>query len=84
MNLFLVMLMRRPEVDPAAVSAHRVFLDALRGEGTLERSGPFADKSGGAYLLRAADLASAQAIVARDPASTSGGWDITIHEWQAC
>jgi uncharacterized protein YciI len=82
MNHYLVMLMRRPVVDPAAVSAHRVFLDALRAEGILERSGPFADKSGGAYLLRAADQATAQAIVARDPASTSGGWDITIHEWQ--
>lgn len=83
MNLYLVVLMRRPVVDPAAVTAHQTFLDTLRADGALERSGPFADKSGGAYLLRAADLASAQAIVARDPASTSGGWDITIHEWQA-
>lgn len=83
MNLYLVVLMRRPVVDPAAVTAHQAFLDTLRADGVLERSGPFVDKSGGAYLLRAADLASAQAIVARDPASTSGGWDITIHEWQA-
>jgi uncharacterized protein YciI len=81
--LFLVMLKRRPVVDPAAVVAHRAFLDALRAEGVLERSGPFADKSGGAYLIHADDLAAAQAVVARDPASTSGGWDITIHEWQA-
>ncbi|MFK2903633.1 hypothetical protein ISP17_06645 [Dyella ginsengisoli] len=83
MNLFLVMLLRRPVVDPAAIEAHMVFLDALRTEGRVERSGPFADKSGGAYLLRAADLAEARALVARDPAHTSGGWDITIHEWQA-
>lgn len=83
MNLFLVMLLRRPRVDPAAIAAHMAFLDALRAEGRVERSGPFGDKSGGAYLLRAADLAEAQALVARDPAHTSGGWDITIHEWQA-
>ncbi len=83
MPLFLVMLIRRPGVDPAAVVAHRAFLDTLRAEGVLERSGPFADKSGGAYLIHAADLAAAQAIVARDPASTRGGWDITIHEWRA-
>lgn len=83
MNLFLVLLMRRPVIDPDAVAAHRAFLDALRADGSLERSGPFADQSGGAYLVRATDLAAAQAIVARDPACTSGGWDITIHEWQA-
>ena len=83
MPLFLVLLLRRPAVDPDAVAAHRDFLDALRADGALERAGPFADHSGGAYLLRAADLAAAQAIVARDPACTSGGWDITIHEWQA-
>lgn len=83
MPLFLVVLLRRPVVDPEAIAAHAVFLDALRAEGRVERSGPFTDKTGGAYLLRAADLAGAQALVARDPACTSGGWDITIHEWQA-
>jgi uncharacterized protein YciI len=83
MKLYLVVLKRRPVVDPAAISAHMAFLDALRGNGTVERSGPFADSSGGAYLLRAADAAAAQAIVQSDPAHTSGGWDITVHEWQA-
>lgn len=83
MNLYLVLLMRRPVVDPAAISAHMAFLDTLRRDGTVERSGPFADRSGGAYLLRATDAAAAQAIVQSDPAHTSGGWDITVHEWQA-
>lgn len=82
-HLYLVMLKRRPVVDPAAIEAHRAFLEALRAQGVLERSGPFTDKSGGAYLMHADDLAAAQAIVDRDPASTSGGWDVTIHEWQA-
>lgn len=82
-HLYLVMLKRRPVVDPAAIEAHRAFLEALRAQGVLERSGPFTDKSGGAYLIHADDLAAAQAIVDRDPASTSGGWDVTIHEWQA-
>ncbi|HET6432074.1 YciI family protein [Dyella sp.] len=83
MKLYLVMLLRRPQVDPAAISAHMAFLDALRLDGTIERSGPFTDRSGGAYLLRAVDADAAQAIVQRDPAHTSGGWDITVHEWQA-
>jgi uncharacterized protein YciI len=83
MNLYLVMVMRRPQYDPAVVPAHKGFLDELRAEGRLERSGPFADKSGGAYLLHAADLAEAQAIAHRDPAHVSGGWDVTVYEWQA-
>lgn len=83
MNLFLVILIRRAGFDPAVVPLHQQFLEHLRAEGRNEKSGPFGDKSGGAYLLRAADLAEAQAIAQRDPAHTSGGWDITVREWQA-
>jgi uncharacterized protein YciI len=83
MKLYLVMVMRRPQFDAAVVPAHQRFLDELRGEGRLERSGPFGDKSGGAYLLHAADLQQAQAIAFRDPAHVSGGWDVTVYEWQA-
>ena len=83
MNLYLVLVMRRPQFDPAVVPAHQCFLDELRAEGRVERSGPFGDKSGGAYLLRAADLAEARAIAHRDPTHVSGGWDVTVYEWQA-
>lgn len=83
MNRYLVLLLRRPDVDPAVVPVHIAFLDDLRAQGTIELSGGFSDKSGGAYVLRAADLAEANAIVQRDPAHTSGGWMITVHEWQA-
>ena len=83
MNLYLVMVMRRPQFDAAVVPAHQRFLDELRTQGRVERSGPFGDKSGGAYLLHASDLAQAQAIALRDPAHVSGGWDVTVYEWQA-
>ncbi|MEW9623887.1 YciI family protein [Rhodanobacter geophilus] len=83
MNRYLVMLMRRPQCDPAIVPLHREFLEDLRAQGRNELSGPFSDKSGGAYLLRAASPAEALAIAHRDPAHTSGGWDITVHEWLA-
>jgi uncharacterized protein YciI len=83
MNRYLVYLLRRPDVDPAVVPLHIAFLDDLRTQGRIELSGGFSDKSGGAYLLRADDLAAAQAIVQRDPAHASGGWTITVHEWQA-
>jgi uncharacterized protein YciI len=83
MNLYLVLVMRRPQFDSAVVPMHQQFLDELRAQQRVERSGPFGDKSGGAYLLRAIDLIEAQAIAQRDPAHVSGGWDITVYEWQA-
>ncbi len=83
MKLYLVLLWRRAAVDPAVVAEHRRYLDELRTQGHNQLSGPFGDHSGGAWLLRAQDLAEAQAIVQRDPAHASGGWEITLHEWQA-
>ena len=83
MNRYLALLIRRPQLDPAAVPLHLAYLDGLREEGRVELSGGFSDKSGGAYLLHAADLAEATAIVHNDPAHVSGGWDITVYEWQA-
>ena len=82
MNRYLVYLLRRPEVDPAVVPLHMSFLDDLRAQGRIELSGGFSDKSGGAYVLQAADLAEATAIAHNDPAHVSGGWDITVYEWQ--
>ncbi|GAB3792882.1 YciI family protein [Dyella agri] len=83
MNRYLILLMRRPQFDPAVVPLHRDFLEDLRAQGRNELSGPFGDKSGGAYLLRAESPEEALAIAHRDPAHTSGGWDITVHEWLA-
>jgi uncharacterized protein YciI len=83
MNRYLVVLLRRPELDPAVIPQHQRFLENLRVEGRNEMSGPFTDGSGGAYLLRAADLTEAMQIAHRDPAYTSGGWEVTVREWQA-
>jgi uncharacterized protein YciI len=83
MKLFLVMVMRRPTCDPAVVPAHQQFLDELRTQQRVERSGPFGDQSGGAYLLRATDVTEALAIALCDPAHLSGGWNVTVHEWLA-
>lgn len=83
MNRYLVLLIRRPQLDPAVVPQHMAFLEGLREQGRVELSGGFTDKSGGAYLLHANDFAEARALVDRDPAHVSGGWDITMYEWQA-
>lgn len=82
MNRYLVMLMRRPQLDPAVLPQHRAFLDELRAEQRIELSGPFGDGCGGAYLLHAGSLPEAWAMVHRDPAYTSGGWDVTVYEWR--
>ncbi len=83
MNRYLVLLIRLPHLDPAVVPLHLAFIEGLREEGRVELSGGFSDRSGGAYVLRAADLAEATALVYNDPAHVSGGWDITVYEWQA-
>ncbi len=83
MNRYLVLMFRRPQFDPAVVPLHKQFLEALRAEGRNEMSGPFGDRSGGAYLLRADTLEEAVAIAHRDPTHTSGGWDVSVYEWQA-
>jgi uncharacterized protein YciI len=80
---FLVLAMRLPAFDPAQIAPHRVFLDALRAEGRLELAGPFTDGTGGAYLLRADDLAQATDIACRDPLHRSGSSRIVVHPWQA-
>jgi len=83
MNRYLVLVMRRPQLDPAVIPQHQQFLQELREQGRNEMSGPFSDKTGGAYLLLAHDMAEAEAIARRDPAHTSGGWTITVYEWNA-
>ncbi len=85
MSRYLVLALRHPDYDPAQVQPHLDFLAALRAEGSLELAGPFGESSpaGGAYLLRAASRDEALAIAHRDPAYTSGSWDITVHEWHA-
>lgn len=83
MKLYLVLVMRRPQFDPAVVEPHQRFLDELRARQRLERAGPFGDRSGGAYLLRASDIDEALAIAHSDPTHVSGGWDVTVYEWMA-
>lgn len=78
----LVLVMRRPDFDAALLPAHAAFLDALRERGVLETSGGFADRSGGAYLLRGvADLEEARRIAESDPLAIHGASDIVVHEW---
>jgi uncharacterized protein YciI len=83
MNRYLVLVMRTPVFDAALVDAHKRFLAELRDQGRIELSGPFGDRSGGAYLLRAASQEEAVEFAQRDPLHASGASTIHVREWQA-
>ena len=80
---YLVITFRTPQFQPSVIEAHYAFLDSLRQRGKLELAGPFADKSGGAYLLRAANLEEAKALAFADPVHTSKSSIVTVYEWNA-
>lgn len=81
MKRFLVLTLRTPQFDPSVIAAHYSHLEALQARGALEAFGPFTDKSGGAYLIRAASLDEAQAMAFADPVHQTGSSQVTVHEW---
>lgn len=83
MYRYLVMTVRTPQFQASVIDAHYAFLDRLRQQGMLELAGPFSDKSGGAYLIRAVSLIDARAVAYSDPVHTSGSSDVTVYEWHA-
>jgi len=80
---YLVLTMRRPEFDPEVIPEHYQFLDDLRDQSLLEEAGPFSDKTGGAYVLRAASLEEAKRLAAQDPLALRRCSNLTVHEWDA-
>lgn len=80
---YLVTTFRTPQFQPSVIEAHYAFLDELRQEGKLELAGPFTDKSGGAYLIKAASLEEAKALAFSDPVHTSRSSIVAVYEWDA-
>ena len=83
MSRYLVTTFRTPNFDPSVIEAHYAFLEGLKRKGLLELAGPFTDKSGGAYLIRATSLDEARAIAFSDPVHTSKASIVTVYEWNA-
>ncbi|HET6435372.1 MAG TPA: YciI family protein [Xanthomonadaceae bacterium] len=81
MKRFLVLTLRRPQFDPALIAPHYAHLDGLRARGALELYGPFGDRSGGAYVLRAESLEQAQAMAFADPLHVTGASEVSVREW---
>jgi uncharacterized protein YciI len=82
-NRYLVILLRTPAFDAGLIAAHAAFLDDLRAAERLELAGPFADQSGGAYLMRAESLDQARELAFGDPLHAAGASAVTVYEWQA-
>jgi len=80
---YLVLTLRRADFDPAMIEPHYAHLAELRRRGLLELAGPFSDRSGGAYLLRADSLDAARVIAWADPLHVSGSSEVRVYEWNA-
>jgi len=80
---YLVLTMRKPTFDDAARADHYAFLDELRERGLLEQAGPFTDRSGGAYVIRAEDLGQARTLAHQDPLHLRNCSTVTVYEWDA-
>ncbi len=80
---YLVTTFRTPQFDPSVIEAHYAFLDGLKKRGKLELAGPFTDKSGGAYLIKAGSLEEAKNIAFNDPVHTSKSSIVNVYEWNA-
>lgn len=83
MNRYLVVAIRKPEFQPSIIEQHQAFLDHLRQQGKIELSGPFTDKSGGAYIVRAENFQEAQSLVFNDPIHRTNSSTVTVYEWNA-
>lgn len=57
MNRYLVLTIRKPTFQTSVIDAHYAFLDKLRVNNQLELAGGFTDKSGGAYIILAKNIA---------------------------
>ncbi len=83
MYRYLVTTFRTPQFQTSVIEEHYAFLDRLRQHGKLELAGPFTDKSGGAYLIKAASLEEAKALAFSNPVHTTQSSLVTVYEWNA-
>ena len=80
---YLVLTLRGPGFNPDVIPAHYEFLDELRHRELLEQAGPFTDKTGGAYVLKADSLNEATCLAEQDPLHARNCSTIVVREWAA-
>lgn len=80
---YLIMTIRTPHFQVTVIDQHYAFLEHLRKQGRLVLAGPFTDKSGGAYVIKAENLAEAETIAFSDPVHTTKSSIVSVYEWNA-
>ena len=80
---YLVLTLRKPQFDDTVIPAHYAFLQSLRDGDILEQAGPFTDRSGGAYVIRADSIERARELAEQDPLHLHDCSDVTVREWDA-
>ncbi|WP_424183470.1 YciI family protein [Actinokineospora sp. G85] len=71
------------DVLQAARPAHRQYLLELADRGTVVGGGPWADDQGGMFVVKVADRAELDAILAADPYTTGGVVaEQKVREWK--
>lgn len=61
---------------------HLAYLSRLHAAGHVAWAGPFADRSGGLVIYRAASDDEANAMAAADPAVSSGARTVIVKGWE--
>lgn len=79
---YLIMTIRKPQFQDSIIEEHKRYLNHLKEDGILQMSGPFTDKSGGAYLITATSLEAAKEIAFGDPVHISGSSAVSVYEWE--
>ena len=76
------MTFRNPSFQISVIEGHYAFLNQLKARGILELSGPFTDKSGGAYIIKAENFEQAKEIAYTDPLHLTNSSKVTVYEWK--
>jgi len=83
MYRYLVMTKRKSTFQHSLIDDHYAFLERLKHQGLLELAGPFTDSSGGAYVIKSANLEEARALAFDDPLYISNSSQVRVYEWNA-
>lgn len=70
-----------PMKQQDAIGPHYKYMKQLFEDGVILDAGPTLDEPGGVVILRAQDLASAEAIMRADPSVSSGMFVGEVHTW---
>src|SRR4051812_45069653 len=76
----LTIIVDRAVYEPH-LPAHLAYLQGLKARGVLLLSGPFADRTGGMVVIRAASRAEAEAIAQADPLVANQVDSYELREW---